>query len=226
MTPDYTEPDTWWDEYETSYAGRSWHQARPLLSAVVAHGFGGPLLDVGAGAGFLIECARRFGIAAIGVEGSAKAVGICREKHPLADIRTWLGGSDLPVDSNSIGVVVANEFIDHITMEQNASLFREIYRVLMPEGILIVNSPSRHNRYDQDLGHVSFFSPTEFAAFVRSLSFKILQQPYTPQPFLGESRLGHFAMYMVSRVYRPEKWAARIDLVAQKISSASLDQSK
>jgi ubiquinone/menaquinone biosynthesis C-methylase UbiE len=216
MTRDYTEPDIWWDEYERSYAARSWHNARPLLSAVVSHGFGGPLLDVGAGCGFLIECARRFGIEAIGVEGSSKAVSICREKHPLADIRPWRGGTDLPVDSNSIGVAVANEFVDHITMEQNASLFREIHRVLKPDGILIVNSPSRHNSYDQDLGHVSFFSPSEFSAFVRSFSFRILEQPYIPQPFLGNTRLGHFAMYLVSRVYQPEKWAARIDLVAQK----------
>lgn len=216
MTRDYTDPDTWWDEYQTSYAGRSWREARPLLSAVVAHGLGGPLLDVGAGCGFLIECARRFGITAIGVEGSPKAVDICREKHPLADIRTWQGGTSLPVDSNSIGVVVANEFIDHITMEQNAGLFREIHRVLKSDGVLIVNSPSRHNRYDQDLGHVSFFSPTEFAAFVRSFSFRIVDQPYTPQPLLGDTRLGRFAMYLTTRVYRPEKWAARIDLVAVK----------
>lgn len=218
MTHDYTEPDTWWDEYETSYAGRSWREARPLLSTVVAHGFGGPLLDVGAGCGFLIECARRFGIAAIGLEGSIKAVNICREKHRAADIRIWRGGTDLPVDSNSIGVVVANEFIDHISMEQNTSLFKEIYRVLKPDGVLIVNSPSRHNRYDQDLGHISFFSPAEFAAFVRSFSFTIIEQPYIPQPFLGDTRIGRFVMYIVSRVYRPETWAARIDLVAVKAS--------
>jgi hypothetical protein len=89
--------------------------------------------------------------------------------------------------------------------------------VLKPEGILIVNSPSRYNRFDHDLGHVSFFSPTEFAAFVRSFSFRIVSQPYVPQPLLGTNRLGRFAMHLISSIYPREQWAARIDVVAQKV---------
>ncbi|HLA80859.1 MAG TPA: methyltransferase domain-containing protein, partial [Thermoleophilia bacterium] len=124
MSCDYTDPDTWWDEYQAHYGRRSSRDYRPLLAEVVGHGLEGPLLDVGAGYGFLVECARRFGIAAIGVEGSPNAVSICRERHPLADIRFWRAGTDLPVESSTIGVVVANEFIDHITPDQNALLFK------------------------------------------------------------------------------------------------------
>lgn len=216
MARDYRDPDTWWGEYRQYYAGRSWRDYRFLLAEAITHALEGPLLDIGSGYGFLIECARHFGIAAIGVEASAEAVAVCRERHPLVDVRVWWAGTDLPVDSSSIGVAMANEFVDHITPEQNSHMFKQIYRVLKPDGILIVKSPSRYNLIDQDLGHVSFFSPSEFRRFVRSFSFKILSQPYVPQPLLGRTPVGLFAMRMVSKAYRPDKWAARIDLVAQK----------
>ena len=174
-------------------------------------------MDVGCGYGFLVECARRFGIGAIGLEASEKALQVSRKLHPLADVRAWDAGTDFPISSDSIGCVVVNEFVDHITIEQNKAMLSEANRVLRDNGVLIVKSPSKYNRFDTDLGHVTFFSPKEFNSFVQSCSFDIVSQPYTPQPFLGSSRVGWFAMRVLAKLYQPEKWAARIDLVARKI---------
>jgi SAM-dependent methyltransferase len=123
----------------------------------------------------------------------------------------------LPIEDGSIGVAVANEFIDHISPEQNRLLFRELNRVLRPDGTLVVRSPSRFNRFDQDKGHITFFSPSEFRRFVEEFRFSIVEQPFSPQPVLGPSRVGQVAVRMLARVTgKPEWLAARIDLVARK----------
>jgi SAM-dependent methyltransferase len=216
VTNKFTDPDVWWQEYSGHYATRSWKDYRPLLAEFVSFAEEPPLLDVGCGYGFLVECARQFGIQAIGLEAGSSALDFCKRTHPLADIRPWKGGEDLPVASASIGGVVLNEFIDHITLKQNELLFRELTRVLKPNGVLLVKSPSKYNRFDQDEGHVTFFSPSEFREFVQSFFFDVLDQPYYPQPILGPSRLASLAVSLATKVYKPEKWSARIDLIARK----------
>ena len=101
------------------------------------------------------------------------------------DVRKWSRGQKLPLDTASVGGAVLNEFVDHITIEHNRLLFSELLRVLRPNGLLLVKSPSRHNRFDDDEGHVTFFSPSEFRTFVESFGFHVIEQPYTPQPLLG-----------------------------------------
>jgi len=218
---DYTNPDVWWDEYRSHYENRTWRDCSGILADVVAHAGGGPLLDVGCGFGFLVECARRWGIESIGLEASEKALAACCQRHPNADVRRWSGGERLPLGDGSIGVALANEFIDHISPEQNRLLFRELSRVLRPDGTLIVRSPSRFNRFDKDKGHITFFSPSEFRRFVEEFGFSVVEQPYSPQPVLGSSRVGQAAVRVLARLTgKPEWLAARIDLVAQKAGKA------
>ena len=216
MTRDLTNLEEWWVEYSGHYENRNWRSYRPLLAEFVRYSEETPLLDIGCGYGFLAECARQFGIPAIGLEGSESAIARGKQLHPLADIRAWHAGKDLPFNDNYIGGAVLNEFIDHITFEQNRQLFKDLSRVLKPGGLLIVKSPSKHNPFDQDEGHVTFFSPTEFCKFVESFSFEVLHQPYIPQPIFGGARLASLAVNLITKIHKPEKWAARIDLVARK----------
>jgi SAM-dependent methyltransferase len=216
-TVDYTDPDTWWDEYLGHYENRTWRDSSGILADVVAHAGGGPLLDVGCGLGFLVECARQWGIEAIGLEASEKALAACRQRHPKADVRPWRGGEPLPLGDGSIGVALAHEFIDHISPQQNRLLFRELGRVVRLGGTLIVHSPSRFNRFDKDKGHITFFSPSEFRRFVEEFGFSVVEQPYSPQPVLGPSRIGRVAVRALARLTGNPEWlAARIDLVARK----------
>jgi len=217
---DYTQPDVWWGEYRSYYEHRTWHDYSWLLAGVVKHGQGGQLLDIGCGMGFLVECARRWGIGAIGLEASEQAIAVCRKHYPEAEIRLWQGGEALPLADDSIGVAIAHEFIDHISPDQNVALFTELRRVLRPEGTLIVHSPSRFNRFDQDKGHITFFSPSEFRRFVEGFGFVVVEQPFSPQPILGTSRVGQLAIHAFATLTgKPEWLAARIDLVARKPSA-------
>jgi SAM-dependent methyltransferase len=112
---------------------------------------------------------------------------------------------------------VAHEVIDHITLEDNRALFGELWRVLKPDGVVVVKSPSRYNTADQDKGHVTFFSPSEFRGFLRSCHFGVVEQPYVPRPMLGKGRLGWLAMQALTKLWPRERWAARIDTVARKL---------
>lgn len=215
VTLEYTDLGVWWREYAPAYAGRSWRDYRGLLAEAIQHAPGGPLLDVGCGYGFLVECARQFGMESIGVEGSEDALAACRARHPLADVRPWSAGTALPLHADSVGVAVVHEVIDHITLEDNRQLFGELRRVLKPDGVVVVKSPSRHNTADQDKGHVTFFSPSEFRAFVAELGFEVVTQPYVPRALLGPSRPAWIAMRALTTLWPRERWAARLDLVAR-----------
>jgi SAM-dependent methyltransferase len=215
MSGPVPDPDRWWIDYRAEYATRSWHEYRPLLAEAVRHAPGPPLLDVGSGYGFLVECARQFGVAAIGLEASEIALSECRRRHPEADARFWRAGAPLPCGDESIGVAMLNQLIDHVTPEENRLLLAELRRVLKPDGALVVHSPSRFNRFETDTGHVTFFSPSEFKAFVAGFGFRIIEQPYFPQPVLGTGA-GWLLVRAVARVLRPERLAATIDLVALK----------
>jgi SAM-dependent methyltransferase len=214
MTTDLVALEKWWVEYSEHYENRSWKDYRTFVADFVLYAEGTPLLDVGCGYGFLLECARRFGIPAIGLEGSESALERGRKLHPLIDIRMWHGGENLPFNDNCIGGAVLNEFVDHITVDQNELLFQELWRVLKPGGSLMVKSPSRYNQFDKDSGHVTFFSAIEFRKFAESFSFEVLHQPYIP--LFRRSQFASLAQKCVTKIYKPDKWATRIDLVARK----------
>jgi ubiquinone/menaquinone biosynthesis C-methylase UbiE len=209
------DPDHWWIEHQGDYADRSWRDYRHLLAEAVRHAPEPPLLDVGCGQGFLVDCARRFGMAAIGLEASQVAIAEGRRRHPEADVRLWVAGDPLPCGDQSIGVAMLNQVIDHITLLENRQLFTELTRVLKPGGALIAHSPSRFNKFDTDTGHVTFFSPSEFRTFVTKAGFRVIEQPYFPQPVLGTG-VGWLAVRAFTRLFRPERLAATIDLVAVK----------
>src|SRR5437764_1285230 len=116
------ELDDWWMHYRHEYDSRTWADYRHLLAEVIRYATEPPLLDVGCGYGFLLECARRFGIPAVGVEASELAIAECRARHPSVDVRQWTAAASLPFDSCSVGVAMLNQVIDHFTATENRHL--------------------------------------------------------------------------------------------------------
>jgi SAM-dependent methyltransferase len=70
-------------------------------------------------------------------------------------------GSGLPLDDNSVGVIRAVDFVEHV--KDGVSLFNEFYRVLAPGGYLITRTPSTDGRGAfQDPTHVAFYNENSF----------------------------------------------------------------
>lgn len=212
-TPDL---ESWWTQYKAAYEHRSWRDYRQILAAIIREAQQAPILDVGCGYGFVVECARQFGIHAVGIESAGHALAEGRSRHPLADIRDWTAGRPLPLESGSCGAVLLNQVVDHFTMDENDLLFADIRRVLVRDGVLLAYSPSRFNRFEQDTGHVTLFSPSEFRDFVEKHGFRVREQPYRPQMLLGQSAVGKLAIRAVTQFVRPERLATTIDLVATR----------
>jgi glycosyltransferase involved in cell wall biosynthesis len=96
-----------------------------------------------------------------------------------ADINTDLS-KGLPFDDNSIGCIRAFDFLEHIPHCNNSScthdagqcavgMMKEIYRVLVPNGVLISATPSTDGRGAfQDQTHVSFWNPNSFWYFTNA----------------------------------------------------------
>jgi ubiquinone/menaquinone biosynthesis C-methylase UbiE len=209
--------DEWWGRYEREYQHRSWRDYRHLLAELIGHSPGTPIVDVGCGFGFLVECARQFGIPAVGLEAADAAIAESRRRHPQADIRQWSAGERLPFADGTIAAAMLNQIVDHFTLDENRSVFGELHRVLCRNGILVVHSPSKHNRIEQrrDTGHITFFSPSEFRAFVTAFGFRIVDQPYHAR-HVFDHRIGRLLVRVVARAFRPERLAATIDLIAAK----------
>src|SRR5262249_8391243 len=144
-TTNLTDIESWWAFYRREYENRTWRDYRGILAEVVRYAESMPMLDVGSGFGFLVECARQLGMPASGVEASAAALAESRLRHPLAEFREWHAGTPLPCAPESIGVAVLNQVVDHFTRDENDGLFAELQRVLKPGGTLLAFSPSRHN---------------------------------------------------------------------------------
>src|SRR5205823_11899970 len=70
---------------EARYTGRDdredWTWYRPLLAHCVRHGAPGPVLDLGSGLGFFVECCRRWNIDCVGVDASEHAASRSEERR-------------------------------------------------------------------------------------------------------------------------------------------------
>lgn len=70
-----------------------------------------------------------------------------------------------PFEDNSVGVIVANDFMEHI--EDKLHVIKEMYRVLAPGGYLLAMTPSTDGRGAfQDPTHIAFYNENSFYYYV------------------------------------------------------------
>ncbi len=99
------------------------------------------VLDLGCGRGEALEVMRERGIAARGVDASARMVAQCREKGLEAeegDLFETLAGAA----PESLGAVVSFHVIEHLPSDSLDRLVRLAWRALAPGGVLIFETPS------------------------------------------------------------------------------------
>lgn len=107
------------------------------FAELVRTGDGGPVADVGCGAGRVTVLLSRLGLDAFGIDLSPGMVALARRTYPQLRFEE---GSMLALDvpAAALGGLLAYYSIIHIAQEQRRELFAEFHRVLSPGGALML----------------------------------------------------------------------------------------
>jgi SAM-dependent methyltransferase len=103
-----------------------------------------PILDLGPGRGEWLQMLRDRGLYASGVDSNVRAVSELRARGLTvhhADALEHLRR----LRSGSIGMVTAFHLVEHLRFEVLVALLDEIHRVLLPQGVLLLETPNPDN---------------------------------------------------------------------------------
>jgi len=116
----------------------------PLLEEAAAGNAAWPVLDLGCGRGEWLEVLREHGLQATGIDTSDASCAECRERGldvVQADALAYI--SALP--DACLGAVSGMHIAEHLPFEQLLELTRQCVRVLLPGGVLILETPNPGN---------------------------------------------------------------------------------
>jgi SAM-dependent methyltransferase len=158
--------------YDLVYANKTWSSARKLLARCIRKGKPGPILDIGCGLGFFVECCYRFGIACTGLEGSRYAVEAAKEREKNLDVRHHYLEDRFPFEDGAFSMVMCNQVIEHLPQETARNALHESYRVLSEGGTIIVYSPSIYDPMQvADPTHLNLHSPKSLKGELEKVGF-------------------------------------------------------
>ena len=109
---------------------------------------GRSLLNIGCGNGYLERAAQQKNWKVLSVDPDAKS--IARLKTQGIDARCGMIEA-LPVNSDSVDVVICTEVLEHLLPDSMESGLKEIRRILVPGGVLIGTVPWRENLADNQV---------------------------------------------------------------------------
>ncbi len=128
-------------ELERRYRGTE-EEIRGRIAAYLPYlAAGGPALDLGCGRGEALALLRDHGIAARGVDGSARMVAACRERG-LDASQGDLFAALAAAPAASLGAVLSFHVVEHLPIGELDRLVRLAWRALRPGGVLILETPS------------------------------------------------------------------------------------
>lgn len=160
------------------------------------------ILDIASGEGYGSYLLSKNASKVIGVDIDKETVFEAQKKYINKNLSFTVGSADkIPVDSNSIDVVVSFETIEH--HDKHEEMFLEIKRVLKPDGILIMSSPDK--KYYSDIPnfknkfHVKELYFEEFEELVKK-HFKF-SDFYVQKAFNLNSIVADFADFSKMNVY-------------------------
>lgn len=112
--------------------------------------------------------------AAAGYEAVDRAKGVAVE----IDVAELLAaGQPLPFDTNSVGVIRAHDFLEHIPQPLIVRMLNEFYRVLAPGGWLLTSTPSTDGRGAwQDPTHCSGWNSNSWWYYTRAAQARFVPE--------------------------------------------------
>jgi SAM-dependent methyltransferase len=134
-------------------------------------------IDIGCGVGSNLNLLISKGIHTIGLDHSLYALTLVKRRLELPLINGDL--NKLPLRSNSIGLIVAMDVLEHL--ENDANGISELYRVLKKGGNLILTVPAFKSLWGiQDVvtGHKKRYSKKEILTKLLQCGFEIMRFSY------------------------------------------------
>lgn len=108
----------------------------------------GSFLEIGCAGGAFLHAARQAGYRVAGVEFSEVAANLAREQFQL-DVRTG-DVRDAHFPSNTFDVVFMGDVLEHLP--EPVATCREVYRILAPGGLFVIECPMQTNTLFSRLG--------------------------------------------------------------------------
>ena len=181
------------------------------------------MLDVGCGEGHYVRDAIEEGIDAYGIDVSSYAL-----ENALAEVKdriTFGSITKIPFGDEEFDLMTAFDVIEHIHPKDTLNAIAEIRRVLKPDGIVIITTPSSNfGAWVSDLTHINVRPPKFWKLILEEHDFKV-RMFYVPS-FLKYYMKNHIRLpdsieflveeplrYMLGRYYARK---GRLHLVAKK----------
>lgn len=117
------------------------HVYVPQIKALTPVKEGARVIDLGCGRGELLQVLKTAGVAAVGVDTNAAAVGRAVAKGMDADVADGLAYLKAQA-SGTLGAVTGIHIVEHLTLEERLAIFSECYRALAPGGAVIFETPN------------------------------------------------------------------------------------
>lgn len=170
-----------------------------LLSTVERYASGKRVLEIGSEPYQIPVCLQEMGYEVIGIDIDPSRGEKHIEDHGL-DIRAAdLNQDELPLENDSVDVVIFSEVFEHLFQPLHA--LREIHRVLKRDGIMLLTTPNLYrlgnivrfikgggfdNAYNQwekqetigHMGHVRQYSKPQLRTFIEKVGFEIVDADY------------------------------------------------
>lgn len=149
------------------------------------------VLEIGCGAGELLDRMRRRVRLAVGVDVSPVGLRLAMERRSVIAVAGR--AEKLPLRDSRVDVVVAQHLIEHLPYAPAA--MEEWHRVLRPGGRLVIATPNAaypDRSHFEDPTHTRIFTPESLAAGLEEAGFRV-ERLFTLFPYLGKGRLGRAA---------------------------------
>ena len=124
------------------------------------------VLDVGCGDGALTGLIRKkLSATVVGIDTTALSIDLARKefaRRRMIGEFAVIDGYVYPFADAAFDAVVCSDVIEHV--QDPAALLNEMWRVLAPEGVLVVTTPVRFTEHPLDPMHVYEWFPDKFKA--------------------------------------------------------------
>jgi len=141
------------------------------------------VLDVACGQGYGSNMMASRAMNVVGIDICPSAIEEARRDYPAATLKFYIGDvTRLPLDDESVDVVVSFETIEHLPIDSVVLFLREVARVLDAGGRFFVSTPERDNFSFGALPS----NPHHFQEFNRDEFSELLSPYFHVDEYLGQ----------------------------------------